>query len=93
MIQFARLGLMTFGYFMVFFISEMVQRAHKHSEVVFFEPFVSFSFLILTLSLFGWIISLHTFLKYDSAPFLKELLYVFTFVSLFSTISSFIGFC
>ena len=50
-------------------------------------------FLIVTLFLFGWLISVHKFLKIDSIPFLKELLYVFTFVSLFTTIASFIGYC
>ena len=93
MIQIARLGLMLFGFFIIFFISDMVQKAHKHSEVVFLEHFGGFSFLIVTLFLFGWIISVHKFLKIDSIPFLKELLYVFTFVSLFTTIASFIGYC
>ena len=93
MIQIARLGLMLFGFSIVFFLSSMVQTTHRHSEVVFLEHFSGFSFLIVTLFLCGWLISVHKFLKIDSIPFLKELLYVFTFTSLFTTIASFIGYC
>lgn len=93
MIQIARLGLMLFGFSIVFFLSGMVQKTHRHSEVVFLEHFGGFSFLFVTLLLFAWIISVHKFSKIDSIPFLKELLYVFTFTSLFTTIASFIGYC
>ena len=93
MLAIARLGLMVFGFSIIFFLSGMVQKTHRHSEVVFLEHFSGFSFLIVTLLLFAWVISVHKFLKIDSIPFLKELLYVFTFVSLFTTIASFIGYC
>ena len=93
MTQIARLGLMVFAFFTIFFISELVQKAHHHSEVVFLEHFVGFTFLLVTLSLTAWIFCIHRIVKYDSIPFLKELLYVFVFISFFMTVASFIGYC
>ena len=93
MINIARFFTLLFGFISIFLISEMVQKNHKHSEITFYEHFVGFSFLAVTIAISIWIYNLNYKKKEMASMYLKEILYIFGFVSGFTTIASFIGWC
>lgn len=93
MINIARFFSLLFGFSTIFIISEWVQKNHKHSEITFYEHFLGFSFLAVTIALCIWIYNLHHHQKESAPIYLKEILYVFVFVCGFTTIASFIGWC
>ena len=82
MVALSRLGLFVFVYFTIFFISAAVEENIEK----YFQGFV---FLITTFALSIWIFSCHLD---NSAPRdLKEILYVMTFLTAFTSLGSFIG--
>ena len=84
MVALSRLGLFVFVYLTIFFISAAVeQNIEKH--------FQGYVFLIITFALFGWIFSCQ--LDKSSPRDLKEILYVMTFLTAFTSLGSFIGIC
>ncbi len=93
MIYLSRVGLFAIVFFTYFFISEQVRKTHKHSEIFFLENFDGFSFFILTIVLSIWIYNIHKEDKTDTKQNLKEVLYAFTFLSIFMSFASFIGWC
>ena len=85
MAQIARLGLFITTYFTIFFISSAVENNIENT-------FQGFTFLIVTIFLSGWIFSCHRDKKSDQRE-LKEMLYVITFLTTFTSLGSFLGIC
>jgi len=89
----ARLGLFGFAYITIYIISNLVASANSSIDSSpFFEIFHGVSFLVVTLILGIWIYFTH--IKNKNVPRnLKEVLYIFTFVSFFTSIAGFLGYC
>ena len=90
----ARLGLVGFGYITIFIISNMVASTNttEGTDSVFFENFHGTSFLLVTMVLGSWIYFTH-FKDKEVPRNLKEILYIFTFVCGFTSISGYLGYC
>ena len=88
----ARLGLFGFGYITIYILSNLVAKTNEKSEFTILENFHGVSFLLVTIVLGGWIYFTH-FKDKEVPRNLKEILYIFTFVSAFTSISGFLGFC
>ena len=83
MIAFTRLSLFGFSYITLFIISTIVQEN--------FQNFQEFTFLGAGILLFIWIYFIHT--KVEVSKDFKEIIYVFTFLSFFTALSSYLGLC
>ena len=83
----ARLGLFGFAYITIYIISGMVAVANsvEDSLSIFFENFQATTFLIVSLMLGGWIYFVH-YKEKEVPRNLKEILYIFTFVSGFTSL-------
>ena len=90
----ARLGLFGFAYITIYILSTLVASANSNIEnpAFFSENFHGVSFLIVTLILVGWTYFTH-FRDKEVPRNLKEILYIFTFVSFFTSIAGFLGYC
>ena len=89
----ARLGLFGFAYITIYIISNLVASANSGIDgSPFFEIFHGISFLIVTLILGAWIYYTHIRDK-DVPRNLKEVLYIFTFVSFFTSVTGFLRYC
>ena len=88
----ARLGLFGFGYITIFLLSNLVAKTNEKSEFTILENFHGLSFLLVTIMLGSWIYFTHIRDK-DVPRNLKEVLYIFVFVSFFTSIAGFLGYC
>ena len=78
----ARLVLFGFAYLTIFVISNFATSTY--------DMFHAYAFLLVSVLLMSWIYYLHFFEK--TAPRnLKEILYIFTFVSCFTSLAGFLG--
>jgi len=83
MIAFTRLSLFGFSYITLFIISAIVQEN--------FENFQEFTYLATGILLSIWIYFIHT--KVEVSKDFKEIIYVFTFLSFFTALASYLGLC
>ena len=88
----ARLGLFGFAYITIYILSTLVASESSENSSILFENFHGVSFLIVTLILVGWTYFTH-FRDKEVPRNLKEILYIFTFVSFFTSIAGFLGYC
>ena len=88
----ARLGLFGFAYITIYILSTLVASESSENSSILFENFHGVSFLIVTLILVGWTYFTH-FKDKEVPRNLKEILYIFTFVSFFTSIAGFLGYC
>ena len=89
MIALTRLGLLTFAWVIIFFISLAVSSTHESN--IYLEKFVGITFLITSVLLSIWIYFTHK--DKNITIDLKEALYIMTFVCVITSTSSFLGFC
>ena len=88
----ARLGLFGFAYITIYILSNLVASESSENSSILFENFHGVSFLIVTLILVGWTYFTH-FRDKEVPRNLKEILYIFTFVSFFTSVAGFLGYC
>tara|TARA_Y100000590_G_C14901109_1_gene706470 strand:- start:79 stop:357 length:279 start_codon:yes stop_codon:yes gene_type:complete len=88
----ARLGLFGFAYITIYILSTLVASESSENSSILFENFHGVSFLIVTLILVGWTYFTH-FRDKEVPRNLKEILYIFTFVSFFTSVAGFLGYC
>ena len=88
----ARLGLFGFAYITIYILSTLVASESSENSSILFENFHGVSFLIVTLILVGWTYFTH-FKDKEVPRNLKEILYIFTFVSFFTSVAGFLGYC
>ena len=88
----ARLGLFGFAYITIYILSTLVASESSENSSILFENFHGVSFLIVTLILLGWTYFTH-FRDKEVPRNLKEILYIFTFVSFFTSVAGFLGYC
>ena len=91
----ARLGLFGFAYITIYILSNLVASTNRiagNNSTYLFENFHGVSFLIVTLILVGWTYFTH-FRDKEVPRNLKEILYIFTFVSFFTSVAGFLGYC
>ena len=88
----ARLGLFGFAYITIYILSNLVAKTNEKSEFTILENFHGVSFLLVTITLGGWIYFTH-FKDKEVPRNLKEILYIFTFVCGFTSIAGFLGYC
>ena len=88
----ARLGLFGFAYITIYILSNLVASESSENSSILFENFHGVSFLIVTLILVGWTYFTH-FKDKEVPRNLKEILYIFTFVSFFTSVAGFLGYC
>ena len=88
----ARLGLFGFAYITIYILSNLVAKTNEKSEFTILENFHGLSFLLVTIMLGSWIYFTH-FKDKEVPRNLKEMLYIFTFVCIFTSIAGFLGYC
>ena len=90
----ARLGLFGFAYITVYIISNLVADTNERevNTATILKNFHGVSFLLVTMVLGGWIYFTH-FKDKEVPRNLKEILYIFTFICGFTSITGFLGYC